>query len=109
MHKALSSERRDKKAALDKEIASLDKNPETIPLTKSNLAEVKEALVLAREQIKSDRKMETAESHDNGHNAAWDSLHNRSGKSAQLFFKEFVQRIEEDHAISGPKNNQSPG
>lgn len=100
IHKELTSERRAKKAAIDDEIGSLDniiRNAD--PLTKPGLNNAREALVQAREKIKSDRKMETDMQYDNGHNSDWTSLHNRSGKSAQTFFREFVQRTEDDHAV----------
>lgn len=96
IHKELTSERRKKKAEIDKEIEKIDKSD---LLTKPELAKARETLVQAREKIKSDRKMETDSRYENGHNSDWGSLHNRSGKSAQVFFTEFVQRIEEDHAV----------
>lgn len=107
IHKVLTSGRREKKAEIDEEIANLDDIIQKAdPLTKPGLANAREALVQAREKIKSERKMETDVQDDNGHNSDWSSLHNRSGKSARTVFSEFVQRTEEDHAIkSAPKIN----
>ena len=96
IHKELTSERRKKKAEIDKEIEKIDKSD---LLAKPELAKARETLVQDREKIKSDRKMETDNRYENGHNSDWGSLDNRSGKSAQAFFTEFVQRIEEDHAV----------
>ncbi|WP_133137497.1 alpha/beta fold hydrolase [Legionella rowbothamii] len=100
IHKELTSDRREKKAKIDKEIANLDDIiHKADPLTKPGLAKAREAVVEAREKIKSDRKMETDVQDENGHNSAWSTLHNRSGKSAQTFFREFVQRTEEHHSV----------
>ncbi|KTD48661.1 substrate of the Dot/Icm system [Legionella rubrilucens] len=99
IHKELSAERRKKKAEIDKEIENLDNLIETSdPLAKGKLMRAREALVEARERIKSDRKMETAP-HRNGHNVEWDALTNRSGKTAETFFREFVERTTKDHAV----------
>lgn len=65
----------------------------------TQLVNAREVLVEAREKIKSDRKMETDSQYANGHNSEWSTLHNRSGNSAQTFFRGFVQRTEEDHAV----------
>lgn len=100
IHKVLTSERREKKAKIDEGIENLDNIiRKADPLAKPGLTNAREALVQAREKIKSDRKMETVTQYANGHNADWSTLHNRSGKSAQTFFREFVQRTEEDHAV----------
>ncbi|CZG61245.1 TPA: Dot/Icm T4SS effector SidB [Legionella pneumophila subsp. pneumophila] len=100
IHKELSSERHKKKAEIDEEIANLDDIiRKADPLAKPGLANARDALVQAREKIKSDRKMETDVQYANGHNSDWNALHNRSGKSAQTFFREFVQRTEADHAV----------
>ncbi|MCK1859620.1 protein SidB, partial [Legionella pneumophila] len=103
----LTSERREKKAEIDEEIENLDDIiRKADPLAKPGLINAREALVQAREKIKSDRKMETDTQYANGHNSDWSTLHNRSGKSAQTFFREFVQRTEEDHAVkSAPEIN----
>ncbi len=100
IHKELTSERHKKKAEIDEEIANLDGIiRKADPLAKPGLANARDALVQAREKIKSDRKMETDVQYANGHNSDWNELHNRSGKSAQTFFREFVQRTEADHAV----------
>lgn len=97
IHKELTSERRKKKAAIDKEIEKIDKSGSP---DKAELAKKREILVQAKKKIKrSDNKMETAPDEEYGHNLNLDLLHNRSGKSAQAFFIEFVQRIEKDHAV----------
>ncbi|WP_304607460.1 hypothetical protein [Legionella sp. MW5194] len=99
IHKELSAERRKKKVEIDKEIENLDTLIETSdPLAKPGLISAKEGLVEARERIKSDRKMETSP-RQNGHNAGWDDLTNRSGKTATTFFREFVERTTKDHAV----------
>lgn len=100
IHKELTSERRAKKAEIDDEIANLDDIIQNAdPLAKPGLTNARTALVQAREKIKSDRKMETDSQYANGHNSDWSTLHNRSGKSAQTFFREFVLRTAEDHAV----------
>lgn len=100
IHEELTAERRAKKAAIDKEIANLDDLIcKANPLAKSELVNARKALVQEREKIKSDRKMEPNSLYQDGHNSDWNSLHNRSGKSAQTFFRDFVQRTEEDHAV----------
>ncbi|WP_028387905.1 lipase family protein [Legionella fairfieldensis] len=100
IHKELTSERRKKKAKIDEEIAHLeDIIQKADPLTKSELADARRALFKARLKIKSDRKMGTSTQDANGHNSGWNELHNRAGKSAEAFFREFVQRTQEDHAV----------
>lgn len=107
IHKELTSDRQAKKAEIDDQIEQLNDVIETAdPLAKPGLKDAKEALVQAREKIKSDRKMETYSQSSNGHNSDWSSLHNRSGKSAQTFFRDFVQRTADDHAVkNAPKMN----
>ncbi len=107
IHKELTSERRAQKAKIDEEIENLDDIIQKAdPLTKPELAKARASLVQARAKIKSDRKMETDLQDVNGHNEDWFLLHNRSGKSAQAFFRDFVQRTEEDHAVkSTPEIN----
>lgn len=107
IHKELSSERREQKADLDEEIENLTSLMHRAdPLTKPGLAQAKQSLVESREKLKSDRKMETDYEDENGHNAGWDYLQNRSGTSAHTFFHEFVQRTREDHAVNrSPKHN----
>lgn len=101
IHKDLTSERRAKKATIDREIANLDHMMQDAdPLTKPGLANARDALVQARHQLKSDRKMEDENPLGNGHNSHWSSLNNRSNKSSQTFFNEFVTRVEQDHAIT---------
>lgn len=103
IHKELTSERRKKKAEIDKEIERMDKSA---LLTEPERAKVRKALIQAREKIKSDRKMETDNDYEDGHQSNLKSLHNQSGKSAQAFFREFVQRRVEDNAVkSAPRLN----
>ncbi|KTD44643.1 SidB [Legionella quateirensis] len=89
IHKGLSDERKAEKAKIDRLISATDKN-DTSKL---------EELAAARKKVSSDRKMETAYNSADGHNADSNSLHNRSGKSAHAFFKEFVAKANEDHAV----------
>lgn len=105
IHKELASERRAKKAQMDKEIGSLESRiKNAASLAQSELIEKKEALVQAREEVKSARKMETLHPAFNGHQQYWSELHNRSGKSAQTFFRDFVQRAAKDHAVTSAPN-----
>lgn len=100
IHKELISERRAKKAEIDHEIENIDRMIlKGDPLAKPGLTAARKELVQAREKIKSERKMETTVAHADGHNSDWASLQNRLGKSAQTFFREFVQRAEKDHAV----------
>lgn len=100
IHKELTSDRRAKKAAIDAQIVHLnDKIQKAEPSTIPDLISAQEKLVHAREKVKSDNKMETMWKYHDGHNSDWGLLHNRSGKSAQAFFRDFVQRTEEDHAV----------
>jgi pimeloyl-ACP methyl ester carboxylesterase len=100
IHKELTSERRAKKANIDEAIKKLDgKIKKADPLAKLRLANEREALVQAREKIKSDKKMETFLPYMEGHNIDSSSLQNRSGKDAQTFFRDFVEKAEEDHGI----------
>lgn len=48
---------------------------------------------------KNDRKMEADDPHANAHLASNHELHNRSGKSAQAFFIEFVQKSVSEHTV----------
>lgn len=100
IHTELAEERRKEKAAIDDEIVNLNLMiKDSNPLARVELVKAKSALIQARERIKHDRKMETDFPLMDGHNSDLTSLHNRSGKSAQTFFREFVQRVEEDHAV----------
>jgi hypothetical protein len=96
IHKALTSERRKKKAEIDKEIQKIDNSTS---MSSKERSQQKETLVQARSRINSDRKMEADSAEENGHNSDWDSLHNRSGTSARMFFAEFIKRSENDHGI----------
>ncbi len=100
IHKELSSERRAKKSEFDEQIKIVDQIIEDAgPSAHPNLIQMKDDLVQARKAINGDRKMEANFDDINGHNEDWNSLHNRSGKSAQTFFKEFIQRAQDDHAV----------
>ena len=96
IHKGLSDERKAEKAKIDRLISATDKN---------DTSKIEE-LTAARKKVSSDRKMETAYNGADGHNSDPDSLHNRSGKSAHTFFKEFVARVREDHGVE-PANNMT--
>lgn len=89
IHKALTAERRKKKAAIRQKIENSE-----------NLSSSVDSLQKSLKEIKSDRKMETKFPNFNGHNQNLSLLHNRSGKSAQDFFHTFIQRIEEDHFVT---------
>lgn len=100
IHEALTSERRKKKAEIDKQIAQINhKIQNALPLEKQSLTQQKESLTQARKKISSDRKMEALYPMVDGHNAHWHSLHNRWGKSAHTFFTEFVQRTGPEQAV----------
>lgn len=89
IHKALTSERRKRKAEIDKKIKNTEDSSE------------KEALLLLKQREK-DRKMVTEDgyAYANGHNLPLDFLCNRArNKSAYTFFTEFVQRAEIDHGV----------
>ncbi|MBL7480582.1 protein SidB [Legionella bononiensis] len=96
IHKGLSDERKAEKAKIDRLISATDKN---------DTSKIEE-LTAARKKVSSDRKMETAYSGADGHNSDPNRLHNRSGKSAHTFFKEFVARVKEDHGVE-PTNNMT--
>lgn len=99
-HKELTSERQEKKDEIDEQIDHLDKLIMNCdPLTKPAFIDARQVFIQAREKIKSDRKMETDIQLENGHNSDLNSLRNRSGKTAQTFFRDFVKRIEVDHAV----------
>lgn len=100
IHEDLTTERRLKKAEIDKKIAMLDDRIQKADLSATaQLVHQRETLVEAREKIKSARKMETEYPYENGHNLDLNDLYNRSGTNAQRFFREFVQRTEKDHGV----------
>lgn len=106
VHAALTDERREKKAKMDVEIAKVDEAIKHADATGVHrLTEEKRALVVAREKIKGDRKMETGSRYIEGHNCGWTAVRNSSGQSAQTFFREFVQRTQDPHAPN-PQCNQ---
>lgn len=98
IHKELTAERRKNKAKLDKQIESIK------GLLKDNcqsqLIEQLNTLTESREKIKSDRKMQTRRSRENGHTSTWPTLFNRSGKNAESVFDEFFQRVVADHMVN---------
>lgn len=101
IHKELTSERRSKKSAIDREIRKIDNiSQKANSHAKSELTIKRDHLVKTREKIKSDRKMETKSPSEEGHNAGWLSISNRSGTNALTFFREFVQRAEKEHGVT---------
>ncbi|KTD31069.1 substrate of the Dot/Icm system [Legionella moravica] len=94
IHEGLSSERHAEKAKIDRLISAADKNdPGAI-----------DELTTARKKAGSDRKMEASYSRSDGHNTQLYLLKNREGKSAQTFFREFVAKANEDHAVKPTTN-----
>lgn len=106
IHNDLTSQRTEKKERIEKEVAHIeDLIKYSDPIAKPQFTKAKDLLLKARERIKSERKMETYEASENGHIVRPTSLHNRSGVSAQTFFRKFVERVHVDHAIKAPKIN----
>lgn len=90
LYKELTSERRQEKAKIDKQIQSLGSNEQGL----------KDKLILTREKIKNDRKMQASPTTINGHAVDWDSLQNRSGTNAIQFFSAFIERADKDHGVN---------
>ena len=102
IHEALTSERSARKKTIDK---ALKRTDDVISRTdpcqdRQALLDKRAALAQARKTMK-DRKMETRDPYANGHCVSLDSLHSRSEKSANTFFREFVERVPEEYSACG--------
>lgn len=103
IHQDLAPQRCERKAAIDSEIKRIENMMrEADPITKPGLLYAKNALIQAREKIKSERKMETSQSNEDGHTSDWTSISNRFGKNAQTFFYEFCERTQRECSVQTP-------
>ncbi|KTD78368.1 alpha/beta hydrolase [Legionella waltersii] len=92
VHEALSSERKDKKAAIDKLIKAAEKSHDVEKVSR---------LKAERNRIKESHKMDTisTDRYAEGHNSPWNGLKNRLGTNGHEFFKAFFQRADKDHGV----------